>query len=162
MGYNIQVPGADTVVIVSSERKYKLHSAQLKQCSGLFNELLLSPGAGLSSQGRKAGVRFLICLQSHDEHTNEEIRPQFRRVPLNTDGRPVRAFSQIYEGDQNNGVRPGLFTGYDKLIGSFCNRQVKLNNESIATLLHDSVGLVEVAEDLGSVRGFPLLSSEKY
>ncbi|KAI5243504.1 hypothetical protein E4T42_07314 [Aureobasidium subglaciale] len=152
MSFLVETPGADTVIVVSADRRFKLHSAQLMQCSTLFSELLQAGGPPvLPREALKAGVRYMVCLQDHDDATNRHITPTFRRIQVNKDGKPTKGYSQIYESDRSTRFRPSIFSDYERLIRVFANQPIALNDKSIETLLPDAIGLIEVAEKLGSV-----------
>ena len=151
MSLQIEVPGADTLVMVSNERRYKLHSAQLTQASLGFAHLLSVPGPSLSREGLRIGIRYLLVLQDFDEATNKYIYPVFRRIPVDHECRPVRKYSLMHENEENPRIRPTLFTDYDRLLRVFVNQPVTFDDKSVDSLLPDSMGLLEVAERLGSV-----------
>ncbi|KAI5204175.1 hypothetical protein E4T39_03707 [Aureobasidium subglaciale] len=152
MSFLVETPGADTVIVVSTDRKYKLHSAQLMQCSTRFSDLLQDGGPPtLSREALKAGVHYMVCLQDHDEATGRHIIPTFRRIQVNKDGKPTKGFSQMHESDKSTRFRPSIFSDYERLIRVFANQPITLNDKSIETLLPDAMGLIEVAEKLGSV-----------
>lgn len=152
MAMQIDIPGADTLVMVSSESRYKLHSAQLIQTAEAFAYLLQVPGPNLSRDGQRAGgVRYLLVLQDFDEDTKRYIYPTFRRIPVNQDGRPLKKYSLMHENEDNPRIRPTLFADYDRLLHIFVNQPVTFNDKSVDTLLSDFMGLLEVAERLGAV-----------
>jgi hypothetical protein len=151
MSFKIDIPGADTIIMVSNERRYKMHSAQLTQSCRGFAHLLQLPGPNLSREGLRVGIRYLLVLQDFDEVNNKPIYPVFRRVAVNQDGRPTASFGMMHEGDKNPRVRPGLFSDYDRLLRVFVNQPVIFHDQSVDTLLPDSLGLLEVAERLGAV-----------
>jgi hypothetical protein len=155
MSFKIDIPGADTIIIVSNERRYKMHSAQLVQSCRGFAHLLKVPGPNLSREGHRVGIRYLLVLQDFDEVNNKPIYPVFRRVPVDQDGRPAASFGLMHESDKNPRVRPGLFSDYDRLLRVFVNQPVAFDDKNVDALLPDSLGLLEVAERLGAV-GFLL------
>lgn len=123
--------------------------------------MLAAPATPLSREAQRNGSpRYLICLQDHNEHTNAKIQPIFRRLPLDTEGNAARPVSKIYEDEDNHYIRPGLFGDYDKLFRAFCNRAFRLNVSTIASLFQDCVGLVEIAQRLGSVSRLLLFKPE--
>ncbi|KAH0395369.1 hypothetical protein KCU89_g10402, partial [Aureobasidium melanogenum] len=61
--FKIEVPAGDTVILVSTESRYKMHSTQLIQASGCFANLLRTAGPVLSREGLRAGLRYLLVLQ---------------------------------------------------------------------------------------------------
>jgi hypothetical protein len=147
----IDIPGGDTLVIVSSESRYKLHSAQLMQAADAFADLLRIPGPTLSREGQHIGIRYLLVLQDFDEATRRYIYPTFRRIPVDQVGRPLKKYSLMHENEENPRIRPTLFADYDRLLHIFVNQPVAFNDKSVDTLLPDSLGLLEVAERLGAV-----------
>ncbi|KAI4741421.1 hypothetical protein E4T50_08113 [Aureobasidium sp. EXF-12298] len=151
MAYQIEIPGADTMVMVSTERKYKLHSAQLIQASRGFAQLLSVPGPNLSREGLRDGTRYLLVLQDFDEATNRHIHPIFRRIPTNQHGTPTKSFSLMHDGEKKPHFRSTLFADYDRLLRIFVNQPVAFNDKSVDALLPDSLGLLEVAERLGAL-----------
>jgi hypothetical protein len=151
MSFQIDIPGADTIIMVSNERRYKMHSAQLIQSSRGFAHLLEIPGPNLSREGLRIGIRYLIVLQDFDEANNKPIYPVFRRIAVDQDGRPGQKFGLMHESDKNPRVRPTLFYDYDRLLRVFVNMPVAFEDKSIDRLLSDSMGLLEVAERLGAV-----------
>ncbi|THX59763.1 hypothetical protein D6D06_01795 [Aureobasidium pullulans] len=151
MSYQVEVPTADTIVVVSTDRKYKLHSAQLVQCSSRFAEMLQTAGPNLSREGLKQGTRYMLCLQDFDETSTRPIKPVFRRIPIDKDGKPTKKVTMMHEGDKGYRFRPSLFSDYDRLLRSIANQPIVLNDKSIETVLPDAMGLIEVAEYLGSV-----------
>ncbi|KAH0137043.1 hypothetical protein KCU67_g15878, partial [Aureobasidium melanogenum] len=130
---------------------YKMHSTQLIQASGCFANLLRTAGPVLSREGLRAGLRYLLVLQDFDEATNRPIHPVFRRIPLDNNGRAQKKYSLMHESDQNPRFRSSLFSDYDRLLRTFANQPVTLDDKSIDTLLPDSMGLIEVAEKLDAV-----------
>lgn len=151
MAMKIEIPGADTLVMVSSESRYKLHSAQLIQAAEAFAYLLQVPGPKLSRDGQLAGVRYLLVLQDFDEDTKRFIYPAFRRIPVDQSGRPLKKYSLMHENEYNPRIRPSLFADYDRLLRIFVNQPVAFNDKSVDTLLPDFMGLLEVAERLRAV-----------
>ncbi|KAH0368499.1 hypothetical protein KCU65_g4062, partial [Aureobasidium melanogenum] len=151
MSFKIEVPSGDTIILVSTDSRYKLHSTQLTQASGYFANLLSTAGPALSREGARAGLRFLLVLQDFDEATNRPIHPVFRRIPLDSNGRAQKKYSLMHEGDQSTRYRSSLFSDYDRLLRTFANQPVPLDDKSIDTLLPDSMGLIEVAEKLDAV-----------
>ncbi|KAH0356095.1 hypothetical protein KCU83_g1316, partial [Aureobasidium melanogenum] len=149
--FKIEVPAGDTIILVSTESRYKMHSTQLIQASGCFANLLSTAGPALSREGLRAGLRYLLVLQDFDEATNRPIRPIFRRIPIDNNGRAQKKYSLMYESDQNPRFRSSLFSDYDRLLRTFANQPVTLDDKSIDTLLPDSMGLIEVAEKLDAV-----------
>lgn len=151
MAMKIEIPGADTLVMVSSESRYKLHSAQLIQAAQTFAFLLQAPGPNLSREGQRVGIRYLLVLQDFDEGTRRYIYPSFRRIPVDQTGRPLKKYSLMHENEENPRIRPTLFADFDRLLHIFVNQPVTFNDKSVDTLLPDFMGLLEVAERLGAV-----------
>ncbi|KAK6005530.1 hypothetical protein QM012_007172 [Aureobasidium pullulans] len=151
MSFKIEIPTGDAVIFVSTERRYKMHSTQLIQASGCFADLLSTAGPALSREGVRAGLRYLLVLQDFDEATNRPIQPVFRRIPVDNNGRAQKKFSLMHESDKSTRFRSSLFSDYDRLIRTFANQSVSLDDKSIDTLLPDSLGLIEVAEKLDAV-----------
>jgi hypothetical protein len=151
MSLMIDIPGADTIIMVSNERRYRMHSAQLIQSSRGFAHLLEVPGPNLSREGLRVGIRYLIILQDFDEASNKPIYPVFRRITVDQDGRPAHKFGLMHESDKNPRVRPTLFFDYDRLLRVFVNMPVTFEDKNVDALLPDSMGLLEVAERLGAV-----------
>ncbi|KAI4715500.1 hypothetical protein E4T48_08330 [Aureobasidium sp. EXF-10727] len=152
MAFKVDVPGADTVIVVSNESRYRLHSSQLSLASGCFADLLSTPGPSLSSEGLRMGIRYLVVLQDFDEKTaNKLTKPVFRRIPVDNTGRPAQTYAVIHESDQNPHIRASLFADYERLLRIFANQAVSFDDKTIDTLFPDAMGLVEVAERVGSV-----------
>lgn len=153
----IEIPAADTLVIVSSESRYKLHSAQLIQAAKAFASLLEVPGPNLSREGQRVGIRYLLILQDFDEKRKTYIYPTFRRIPVDQNGRPLQKYSLMHENEDNPRIRPTLFADFDRLLRIFVNQPVAFNDKNVDTLLPDFMGLLEVAERLGAVSLLVLL-----
>lgn len=151
MSFKIEVPAGDTIILVSTESRYKMHSTQLMQASGCFADLLSTAGPPLSREGVRAGLRYLLVLQDFDEVTNRSIHPVFRRIPVDNNGRAQKKYSLMHESDKSSRFRPSLFSDYDRLLRTFANQPVTLDDKSIDSLLPDSMGLIEVSERLDAV-----------
>lgn len=141
--------GGDALLILSDRRRYVLRAAQLRDFSGLFKRLLKGKGANLSQEGERRGIRFCLALSNYDEHGNE-IYPEWRRIELNPEGDPLRALSVIDEEEEYN-IPSQLWHSYNMLLAIIYQLDLKMNMRSIATIVEDCVGLVELAEYLGSV-----------
>lgn len=142
--------GGDTLVTISDRSRLQLHSVILKQSSPVFARLLKKAGPTLSSVGQRKGLRYNIVLQNFDNESGEEILPIFRRVDLNADGQPLKPISIIYEGEERD-MNPDTFKYFYRVLGSYFNVELKLEAKDIASLMKEAVGLLTVAEYLGSV-----------
>ncbi|CAD0106901.1 unnamed protein product, partial [Aureobasidium uvarum] len=152
ISFKVNVPGADTIILVSNESRYKMHSTQLSLASACFADLLSAPGPLLSREGLRVGIRYLIVLQDFDEKTTNKLsKPVFRRVPVDSNGRPSQTYATMHESDQNPHIRASLFSDYERLLRIFANQPISFDDKTIDTLLPDAMGLVEVAERAGSV-----------
>lgn len=152
--------GADTLVVVSNHYIYKLHSTTLKQCSTLFTMLLEKDDDALMTAEARAniknglGFRYQLVLQNRDPRTGEEILPIFHRVRLNGQGCPDRRVDLIYEEREHN-VKPQLYKYYDMLLGCFFGIDLNINIKNVGALADHAIGLLRVAEYLGSVSASP-------
>lgn len=142
--------GGDTLLILSDRRRYILRSAQLKDFSGLFRHLLKGRGAKLSHEGEIRGIRFCLALSNYDDETGTEIYPTWRHIELNPEGDPLRKLSVIDEDEEDN-ILSQLWHSYNMLLAIIYQLDLKMNMRSIATIVEDCVGLIELAEHLGSV-----------
>lgn len=142
--------GADTMIVLSERRHYKLHSITLKQCSGRFARLLDRPGPKLSKDAQKIGIRYHLVLQNYSTSTGKEIEPTFRRVELSSEGRPLQAVSIIHESEEVN-IDPKLYGYYHKILASFFGFEVSINTSDMATAMEDALGLANCADYLECV-----------
>jgi len=142
-----RVEGADTRIILSNRRHFMAHSVILKQRSTLFKTMLEK-----ESEVRNADIHYQIVLQNYDKETGKEINPVFRRIPLDSDGHPLRPVSVIREGHDARGNLK-LYGYFDRIIATFFDGDLILDTTDITTTLEDAAGLVNAAEYLGSVSG---------
>ncbi|GAB7347347.1 hypothetical protein MBLNU459_g4285t2 [Dothideomycetes sp. NU459] len=142
--------GGDTLLVLSDRRRYVLRSSQLRDASGLFSHLLEGEGPALSPEGENSGIRFCLALQNYDDETGREILPSWRAAKLTSGGQPARALSVINEGEEHN-IAPQLWHSYDMLLAIIYQVDLRMNMQSIVTIVEDCVSLVELAEYLDSM-----------
>lgn len=138
------------MVTISDRSRIQLHSVILKQSSPVFARLLKKAGPTLSNIGQRKGIRYNIVLQNFDTSSGDEILPIFRRVDLNADGQPLRPISIIHESEERN-MDPNTFKYFCRVLGSYFNVELKLEAKDIASLMKEAVGLLTIAEYMGSV-----------
>ena len=136
----------DVLIVISPVRLYTLHRDVLRRNSTLFNRLLRTEGPLLSKKRVKAGqlVRFRLVLLEIDG------RNTFTRVELNSEGQAIDG-STIGSANENGKTVPKSYEYYHKFFEYLYDGELKLDDESLITLLHDAVGMTTVAETLGSV-----------
>ncbi|KAI9812308.1 MAG: hypothetical protein M1827_004757 [Pycnora praestabilis] len=138
----------DVCVTLSSGRVHHLHSGVLRRNSPVLAKLLIEAnGAILSPKAKKEGIfiRYRLDLsQVVDDGPGE-----FRLREVDSNGRS-QASSQLPE-IENGKIVKEIYKHYRNLFRAFYNEQPKLNDTNIATVLNDCMGLVDVAESLGSI-----------
>ncbi|KAI9695887.1 MAG: hypothetical protein M1836_006004 [Candelina mexicana] len=140
---------ADVVIHLGGGRLYHLHASVLRRNSTFFAEHLTEEnGAVLSSKAKKEGVtvRYRVELTELAPQGNVGVMV-FREVDSN--GRSHGSLQ--LPGIDNGKVTNPVYKNYHNLFKAYYNHTPDIYDLSIATVLNDCMGLVDVAEYLGSI-----------
>lgn len=102
----------DVLIIITSARRYKLHSSVLRRSSPTLVSLLdEAPAADLSSKARKKGttVRYRLHLDENEEPRVRGVYPPppthvLRRILIDENAAPISAYPDLL-GDANENGR---------------------------------------------------------
>lgn len=164
----------DVDLILTTTRRYKLHSTVLRRHSTLFASLLAPHHAvQLSRRALRNGVtvRYRLELRaqsqspsssssSYNNNDGNGSESAFARAPLDSEGRAVQGEGSVIVEENGNGRVPGsgsaqVYSWYEKVLGAFYLVEVRLGPEggggTMAEVLEDAWGLVGVAERVGCV-----------
>ncbi|KAF2493007.1 hypothetical protein BU16DRAFT_466099 [Lophium mytilinum] len=133
-------PAPDVQLVLAYDKILPLHSSVLARHSKRFASILTQElSAFLCQRAKQQGVtiRWRIELRGELDTMGQLIQSDSSgtMIPLNENGK----------------VPTKYFDHYTGIIGTFYGQELTLNDFSIQSALEDAVGLIEVAEYLGSV-----------
>jgi hypothetical protein len=149
----------DVRVIISSARKYRLHSNFLRNNSPVLRKLLQEKNAAqLSSKAIRSGsaVRFeLVLAPDKRRRADTDIAHVFALTKLDTSGRPLGGSSSAVAIESENGRRiDPNFLAFDRILRAFYNEEVKLGDaqeDHMSDLLNAALETIAAAEYLKCV-----------
>lgn len=143
---------ADVQIVITSTRRYRLHSSTLRRSSALFESLITAENAAdLTGKAKKRNkIRWRLVLHPQVEPDGHEVYV-FALDPINEDGQAT-GYPRPIQSNENGRVPVILFKVYDMLLGAFYNKDIKLHDSDITAVLDKAFTLVEIAEYVGCVR----------
>ncbi|KAI9811970.1 MAG: hypothetical protein M1832_000634 [Thelocarpon impressellum] len=148
----------DVVIALTSARAYQLHSSVLRRTSATFRRLLdegdaptLSPRK--KKQGKTVCFRINLTRPASDDEgifvlqvssVDPTVAPSIQNAGNRSDVGPTLEAENGKEVDE-------LYRHYDNLFRTYYSLKPIIDDSSLTTTVRDSVGLLSVAEAVGSV-----------
>lgn len=159
----------DVLVIISTTQYYKLHSQVLQTHSRVFaDQFTANPGPRLNAQARRenaAAYRFELAKPTEDSAGQFLRIVRYHLVPhRGVTSADNLATQEVKENGRSPGTNVALLPDFengrpeniinqawDWLFGIFYNREPHFDDTNLATILACVMGLIEVAESIGSI-----------
>ncbi|KAK4988302.1 hypothetical protein LTR50_004035 [Elasticomyces elasticus] len=162
----LQIAGSDVEIILSPARRLNVTRETLIRNSTRFAKILaIDQAAKLDRKTIKSGflTRYRVVLYrnanfdpdrlDYSTEADGDLGPEYQltAVELNEKGRAVdwARDSRNSLGYENGLDIPKIFQDYERVIGSFYNKQFELNQTNLATILVNAGGVIDLAEYLG-------------
>jgi len=146
---------ADVEVVISPTRRYELHVGVLRRSSTLFADLLRRDGPKLSKKALDRGVtiRYRLVLEAISGGF------RFRCVELDQHGKTIDN-SHVGCWNENGKISPPQFDHYHMLLSALYNLDLGVDRTSVGSVMRDTLGILQVAEEIGSVSALPHCNSD--
>ncbi|KAI9753071.1 MAG: cholesterol esterase [Chaenotheca gracillima] len=135
----------DVSILITNNKSYQLHSNVLRQNSDELNRLLVEDqAASITPKQKREGrvLRYWLNLRRFDDDVG-----RFELGDIKSSGYSFGFFEEL----ENGRARRNLHKHYNNLFGAYYNIHPEIDETNIATVLEDSMGLIDVAERLGSM-----------
>ncbi|KAF2807229.1 uncharacterized protein BDZ99DRAFT_536533 [Mytilinidion resinicola] len=144
-------PAPDVQLVLAYDKVLPLHSSVLARHSKRFASILTHEFAAVLCQRAKqqgVTIRWRIELRGVGVNGNS-----VGRLELDTMGQLIQnpSYGTMIPLNENGKVPTKYFEYYTGIIGTFYGQELTLNDVGIQSALEDAIGLIEVAEYLGSV-----------